>query len=322
MENNPEKFPEYVNENTEKQLEPNQENVIIEKKEEVEPMSQEEKDKALESLKSELSKEYDHVGPNAEWGADDVVAEKGIVKKERSHEVEIQPREEFLEQYLKTYMDQKFPNEVINESGDEGKGELEKFSDEMIEKSLSGQDVSKFSREDFLEEYLDKYSKKFKEEKSISQEQEIKDWAERIENLKEKYGENWDNELRKEMDNEKFKNESEQTREKIREFDEKYSVKMESSDELNDSKTIKSKDKEKRGMNRVAEFVLDGLGSIGTKFVEFIMFLPARWYDATVFLYNLAEAILDGKVSNFLDKEIKNRMNKKKAQMEKVFYGG
>jgi len=68
MENNPEKFPEYVNENTEKQLEPNQENVTIEKKEEVEPMSQEEKDKALESLKSELSKEYDHVGPNAEWG--------------------------------------------------------------------------------------------------------------------------------------------------------------------------------------------------------------------------------------------------------------
>ena len=325
METNHEKFPEQ-DENIEKPIEPISENVIIEKKEDIKVMSQEEKDKALESLKLELSEEYDHVGPNAEWGADDIAPEKGIIKKERPREVEIQPREEFLEEHLKSYMDQKFPNETPEE-----KGELEKFSDEMIKRSLNGENVSKFSREDFLEEYLDKYSgssKEFKEKESLEenesivQDQEIKNWAERIEILKEKYGENWDDELRKEMDNEKFKNESEQMREKIKEFDEKYSTKKEEKYETKDDKATKPREKEKRGTNKVAEVILDELGGAGTKFIEFMMFLPVRWYDATVFLFNLAEAILDGRVPSFINQEMTKRTKRKAASLEKNFYGG
>lgn len=119
--------------------------------EDFEKMSPEKKQEALDTLAKELKEKYEHVGPNAEWGADDVAPERGIVKKEKGN-VEIQSRDEFLDNYLEQYSKKNFEQ---NNSVEEGS--LTKFRKEN--EAISNTEEFAEKEEKFKDEQLEKFVK-------------------------------------------------------------------------------------------------------------------------------------------------------------------
>jgi hypothetical protein len=126
-------------------------------------MTPEQKQEALDNLSKELKEKYEHVGPDAEWGADNVAPEKGIIKPEKGRveiikpekgNVEIQSRDEFLDQHLEQYSKAKFP-----EDNYVAKGSLNKFKEEEMKKSLNGEKLDLDAEEKFKDEQLEKFIK-------------------------------------------------------------------------------------------------------------------------------------------------------------------
>lgn len=148
---NPENPQDQNNENLEQKPINPENDWIAKEQENFEKMTPEKKQEVLDVLAKELKEKYEHVGPGAQWGADDVAPERGIIKKEKGN-VEIQSRDEFLDSYLKKYskenlnnQEEKLENEVIQEQS-KNQNEYQKQLNEneyenIAEKTLNKEDL-------------------------------------------------------------------------------------------------------------------------------------------------------------------------------------